>query len=202
MKRPAVARNDYQPGNAVDTHVRKDGSRSTLVFVRQLRHAPSEVWVALTDPTSLREWAPFDADRDLGSTGAATLTLVGGTTPHVFESQVRHADPPRVLEYTWGDDVLRWELEAIESGTRLTLHHTLDERTWLPKAAAGWHICLDVAEYALDGDPIGRIAGEDGKRFGWERLNAEYAERLGIENTGWPEDIAVREQRDGKEHEP
>ena len=51
----------------------------------------------------------------------------------------------------------------------------------IPKAAAGWHICLDVAERALDGHPIGRIAAADARRFGWERL--------GIENTGWPENI-------------
>ncbi len=180
---------DYQPGDTVDAEVRSDGSRSKLVFVRQLRHPPAKVWLALTDPGHLREWAPFDADRDLGSIGAATLTLVGVATPENFEIQVRVSDAPRVLEYTWGNDVLRWELEAIEIGTRLTLHHTLDDRTMIPKAAAGWHICLDVAERALDGHPIGRIAAADARRFGWERLNAEYAERLGIKNTGWPENI-------------
>ncbi len=115
------------------------------------------------------------------------LTLVGDPTQKSFESQVRYADAPRLLEYTWGDDVVRWEFEAIESGTRLTLHHTFDDRTWVPKAAAGWHICLDVAERALDGHPIGRIVAGDAKRFGWERLNADYAERFGVENTGWPD---------------
>lgn len=182
-------KSDYQPGGAGDAGVRTDGGRPTLVVVRQLRHPPAKVWLALTDPAHLREWAPFDADRDLGTAGAVTLTLVGVAAPETFESQVRVADAPRVLEYTWGTDVLRWELEAIGSGTRLTLHHTVDDRTMIPKVAAGWHICLDVAERALDGQPIGRIAARDALKFGWERLNAEYAERLGIENTGWPENI-------------
>ena len=84
---------------------------------------------------------------------------------------------------------MRWELEATESGTQLTLPHTLDEPTWAPKAAAGWHICLDVAERALAGHPMGRILAADAKKFGWERLNAGYAERFGVENTGWPEDL-------------
>ena len=117
------------------------------------------------------------------------LTLVGGTKPEVFECEVRQAEAPRLLEYTWGESVLRWELEAIESGTRLTLRQTLDDPKWLPKVAAGWHICLDVAERALDGHPIGRIVAGEAKRFGWERLNADYAQRFGVENTGWPEDI-------------
>ncbi len=188
MKGPVATRADYQPGAAIDADVRRDGSRWTLVFVRQLRHPPSKVWLALTDPSSLREWAPFDADRSLGSTGAVKLTPVGGTTQEAFESEVRHAEAPRLLEYTWGDDVVRWELEPIESGTRLTLRHTLDDRIWLPKVAAGWHIGLDVAERALAGHPIGRIVARDAKRFGWERLNAEYAQLFDVENTGWPED--------------
>ena len=80
-------------------------------------------------------------------------------------------------------------IKEVESGTRLTLRHTLDEPTWAPKAATGWHMCLDVAEYALAGQPIGRIAAADARRFGWEELNAEYAKRFGVENTGWPEDV-------------
>lgn len=188
MRRPEATRDDYQPGAAVDAEVRSDGSHWTLVFVRELRHPPGKVWLALTDPDNLREWAPFDADRDLGSTGAVKLTMVGGETEEAFESEVRHAEAPRLLEYTWGDSVLRWELESIESGTRLALRQTLEDRTWLPKVAAGWHICLDVAERALAGHPIGRIVAGDAKRFGWERLNAEYARLFGVEDTGWPEE--------------
>lgn len=181
---------EYQPGPATaEVEVREDGDRFTLVFVRELRHPPAKVWEALTDPEQLREWAPFDADRDLGATGAARLFLVGVEKEQALESEVRRADRPRLLEYTWAGDTLRWELEPTESGTRLTLSHSVSDRGWLPKVAAGWHICLDVAERALSGKPIGRIVALDAKRFGWERLNAEYAERFGIENTGWPEEI-------------
>lgn len=178
---------DYQPGAVAEAEARQDGDRWTLVFVRELPHPPSKVWQALTDPKDLREWAPFDAERDLGSTGTVKLTMVGGPSEEPFESEVRRADAPRVLEYTMAEDVVRWELEPIESGTRLTLRHTVGDPTWLPKVAAGWHICLDVAERALAGQPLGRIVAAEAKRFGWERLNAEYAERFGVENTGWPD---------------
>ena len=181
---------DYQPGKAGDAELRSSGDQTTLVFVRLFRHPPDKVWLALTDPAHLREWAPFDPDRDMSSTGAVNLSLVGAPDQESAASQILVADRPRILEYRWGkDDLLRWELEAIETGTRLTLYHTVQDRTVIPKAAAGWHICLDIAERALDGSPIGRIPPEDSKKFGWERLNAEYAERFGIENTGWPGDL-------------
>jgi uncharacterized protein YndB with AHSA1/START domain len=69
------------------------------------------------------------------------------------------AEPPALLEYTWGTDLLRWKLAAIDSGTRLTLRHRVEDREWAPKVAAGWHLCLAVAEHLLDGQPIGPIRG-------------------------------------------
>lgn len=44
--------------------------------------------------------------------------------------------------------------------------------------AAGWHLCLDVADRLLDGDPVGPIRGAEAKDFGWADLRDAYAERL------------------------
>ena len=60
----------YTPAPAYGAQVRKDGEKWTLILVRDLRHAPEKVWQALTDPAHLREWAPFDADGNLGTVGA------------------------------------------------------------------------------------------------------------------------------------
>jgi uncharacterized protein YndB with AHSA1/START domain len=180
----------YQPSPLADIDARREDDRWTLVFVRELRHPPERVWRALTDPAELRRWAPFDADRDLGETGEVTLTQAGGATREELRSAVRRAESPTLLEYSWGSDLLRWELAPSQSGTRLTLYHTLDDRSWLPKIAAGWHICLDVAEHAMAGQPIGRIVADEAQHHGWERLNDAYAARLGIASTGWPEGAA------------
>jgi uncharacterized protein YndB with AHSA1/START domain len=177
----------YVPTPAASVSVRQDGARWTLLFVRELAHPPERVWKALTDPIELREWAPFDTDRDLGTPGAATLTMAGGKAAEKMPAVIRRADAPRVLEYTWGDDLLRWELEPTASGTRLSLSHTLADRAWVPKTAAGWHICLDVADRHMSGDPVGRIVGDEARQHGWEKLNGAYAEQLGIASTGWPE---------------
>jgi uncharacterized protein YndB with AHSA1/START domain len=185
-------RRSYRPGELGDATVEKNDDRVTLVFVRELRHPPDKVWRALTEPSELRAWAPFDANRNLGATGAATLSMAGADEPLISKCRVSRADRPKLLEYTWDDDVLRWELSPTATGTRLTLRHTLKEETWLPKVTAGWHICFDVAERALDGEPIDRIVGKQALDFGWERLNDAYAKRFGVANTGVPEGLAER----------
>jgi uncharacterized protein YndB with AHSA1/START domain len=181
-----MTRKTYQPGPAGDIQAELEGTRWTLIFVRELRHPPQRVWSALTEPRELREWAPFDSDRDLGTLGAATLTMAGGDGSEKSPAAVRRADPPVLLEYTWDDDVLRWELEPTAPGTRLTLRHTVGDKDWIPRVAAGWHICLDVADQMMAGQPLGRIVAHEAKQHGWEQLNAAYSSQLGIVNAGWP----------------
>jgi hypothetical protein len=168
-------RERYTPGPAMSADVRKDGEKWTLILVRELRHSPEKVWQALTDPAHLREWAPFEVDRSLGTTGTMKLTWVGTTAP--LETTVTQADAPKVLEYS----DMRWELEAFGGGTRLTLWHSIDRR-FISWGAAGWHISFDVLEGLLAGAPIGRIVGPDAMKFdGWQRLAAEYAKQFGSE---------------------
>jgi uncharacterized protein YndB with AHSA1/START domain len=177
-----TVREQYTPGPANVAQVRKDGEKWTLVLVRELRHAPEKVWRALTDPANLREWAPFDADRSLGTVGTKVkLTTVGAPTPQVSETTVTRADAPKALEYKWGGFDMRWELEAVGGGTRLTLWTNIDRR-YMAMGAAGWHICLDVLDRLLAGQPIGRIVGPEAMKFGgWQRLNAEYAKQFDVE---------------------
>jgi len=168
-------RDQYAPGPARAARVRKDGEKWTLLLVRELHHSPSLVWRALTDAEQLSQWAPFEIDGRLDTIGATvTLTWVG--TGQVTETKVTRADEPRVLEFY---DV-RWELEPLEQGTRLSLWHSIDRR-FIAWGAAGWHICFDVLERLLDGAPIGRIAGSDAMTFGWQRLVGEYEKELGVE---------------------
>jgi uncharacterized protein YndB with AHSA1/START domain len=147
-----------------------------------LRHAPARVWQALTDPAHLSEWAPFDADRNLAALGPVKLSTVGTPAPQVSETTVKRAEAPRLLEYSWGGSNLRWELEPLGSGTRLTLWHNID-RNFISWGAAGWHVCFDVLDRLLADKPIGRIVGGDAMKFsGWQRLTAEYAKQFGMEN--------------------
>jgi len=183
----------YTPGPASGAQVRKDGEKWTLVLVRELRHSPERVWQALTDPAHLREWAPFDADGNLATVGTTVkLTTVGTPTPQVSETTVTRADAPKMLEYNWGGFDMRWELEPLGGGTRLTLWTNIDRR-FISMGAAGWHICFDVLDRLLAGQSIGRIVGPEAMKFeGWQRLNAEYAKQFGIEIPGWPRNAPKR----------
>ena len=113
------------------------------------------------------------------------LTTVGAPAPTVTETKVTRADAPRVLEYKWGDFEMRWELEPIVGGTRLTLWTNIGRR-FIAMGAAGWHICFDVLERRLAGEPIGRIVGPEAMKFGWQRLHAEYGKQFGIETPDGP----------------
>src|SRR5205809_3142329 len=179
-----IDRQQYTPGPASGAQVRKDGDKWTLILVRELRHSPEKVWQALTDPAQLREWAPFDADRSLGTVGTTVkLTTVGAPALHVTETTVTRADAPKVLEYTWGGFDMRWQLEAFDGGSRLTLWTNIDRR-FISMGAAAWHICFDVLDHLLSGTPIGRIVGPAVMKFaGWQRLNAEYAKQFGVERS-------------------
>jgi hypothetical protein len=107
--------------------------------------------------------------------------LMGAPTPQVSETRVTRADAPTLLEYNWGGNDIRWELEAVAGGTRLTLWHNIDRR-FISMGAAGWHICLDVLDHLLGGAPIGRMVGPGLMQFGgWQRLNAEYAKQFAEE---------------------
>jgi uncharacterized protein YndB with AHSA1/START domain len=179
-------RDAYTPGPARDAHVTaQNGDNWTFVITRTLKHSPERVWRALTEPEQLRAWAPFDADADMSTTGAVVqLITVGAPSLHVTATVVTRAEPPNVLEYQWGGRDMRWVLEPVAEGTRLTLWANIDRR-YIAMGAAGWHVCLDVLDRSLSAHPLGRIVGPDAMRIdGWAPLLAGYAKVFGIEPRG------------------
>ena len=74
---------------------------------------------------------------------------------------------------------MRWQLEPLGDGTRLTLWHNIN-RGFIAMGAAGWHICLDVLDRLVADEPIGRIVGGEAMKFGWPRLNDEYTKQFGL----------------------
>jgi|688.fasta_scaffold150991_3 uncharacterized protein YndB with AHSA1/START domain len=159
----------------------RDGDHWKLEFVRELASSLEAVWDVLTEPDELKAWAPYTADRNLGQTGPVKLIMIDREPPEELPSMVSIAERPRLLKHSWGQHgELRWMLEAAGIGTRLTLHHTLEQAELAPRMAAGWHLCLDVAEHFLAGNPIKPIRGMDALNYGWAELQQSYSDRLGI----------------------
>ena len=60
-------------------------------------------------------------------------------------------EPPRLLEFRWGDSILRYELTADEGGCRLVFSETFEDGSVAARNTAGWETCLRNAETLLDG---------------------------------------------------
>jgi uncharacterized protein YndB with AHSA1/START domain len=157
-----------------DGQLARAGERWQLRFVRTLAHPREKVWRALTEAEHQAAWFPdeMQGDRVVG----ATLRFVSREMPDypAFEGTVLVFDPPSLLEFTWGDDTLRFELEATAGGTILTLVDTFDEVGKAARDGAGWHVCLEQLAYSLDGAEFPWKPEEH-----WPEVNAAYVEHLG-----------------------
>jgi len=121
-----------------------------VVFTRTLAHPPETVWRALTEPEHLSQWFPTEiiGERSAGST--LRFEFRERQYPG-FDGRMVVCDPPHLLEFVWGEDVLRFELTPDGSRTVLTLTDTLGELGKGARDGAGWHECLDKLGYTLDG---------------------------------------------------
>ncbi|HEX6335948.1 MAG TPA: SRPBCC family protein [Jiangellaceae bacterium] len=138
-------------------NVDADG-RHVLRIERWLAHPPAKVWRALTEPDQLSQWFPVSATSiDLRVGG--TIRIDVGSDPNLpsdssDEMRITEVDPPRLFEFRWDDDVLRWELRPDGAGCVLILLHTFDDRAGAASFAAGWTMCLNAMEQAMEGRPI------------------------------------------------
>ena len=146
------------------------GDRWTLRFTRRLAHPMDKVWRAVTEPEHLAAWYPQEivGDRRAG----APLRFVSSSGDG-FDGQMLVFDPPQVLEFTWGTDLLRIELEPDGTGTLLTLTDTFDDLGKAARDAAGWHECLERLASELDGTPPPAWGDL------WRQMYPLYTERLG-----------------------
>jgi uncharacterized protein YndB with AHSA1/START domain len=181
---------EFAPESVALARVTRDMSdgRTTVVFVRDFERPYDAVWSMLTDPSKLRMWAPHTADRDLSTVGKVTFTMLGDVVdvpeamPDIaVPGVVLVANPPYLLEHSWANDALAWMLDPIGESTRLTLRHTLSDASMASAVAAGWHLCLDVADAALTGRTTTPVRGREAMNHGWADLNERYAAQLGVE---------------------
>jgi uncharacterized protein YndB with AHSA1/START domain len=125
---------------------------SRITFVRELKHPQEKVWRAISEPDGLKAWFPSTIDGERKA-GAPLKFVFPFPDAPVMAGTMLACDPPSLMEFEWGSDVLRIELEPIDGGTRLTLTDTFTEYAKAARDAGGWHACLDNLGYGLDGLP-------------------------------------------------
>jgi uncharacterized protein YndB with AHSA1/START domain len=165
-----------------------DDGRLALRFERRFAHPPEKVWRAITEFDQLRAWFPAVVQFDLRPGAKLSFDLtpeakrrfgLDAGQPTTTHGEITRVEPPNLLEYTWGDEILRWELEADGAGgCDLVFTDIFDGTGGVVESGAvnmgaGWHAGLEVLEAHLDGREIDWSA--------WDRaaeLGRDYARSL------------------------
>jgi uncharacterized protein YndB with AHSA1/START domain len=146
-----------------------------LRFVRELAHPIETVWAALTEPAQLADWFPDTVARwDLQAGAPLRFETEMASVPS-FPGRMLAVEAPRLLEFTWGEDTLRFELAPTEAGCTLTLLDSIAELGKAARDGAGWHVHLDGLEARLDGSE----PPDSGDR--WQQVHPDYVARFGPE---------------------
>ena len=122
--------------------------RPALRFERRLSHPIERVWRAITEPDELEAWVVARAE----------WTPAVGETFEAMEQpgEVTEVDRPRVLAWTWGGELFRFELSEHDSGCLLAFTHVFDRRKFGAQHATGWELTFDRLEALLAGGDVRR----------------------------------------------
>jgi uncharacterized protein YndB with AHSA1/START domain len=141
----------------IDGELIKGGDAPILRFERVIAKPAAKVWAALTDERVLKNWlGDVTCEGRVGGRYVIAFrehasTMTGAIT--VFE-------PERVLEYSWDEGpkipraTVRWELTAVEGGTRLVLLQRFVPGTAMADVLpffGGWEAFLDALPDGADG---------------------------------------------------
>ncbi|WP_162875671.1 SRPBCC domain-containing protein [Sphingomonas crusticola] len=163
------------------TDVAYSGTSRTLQLTRDYPHPIAKVWAAVSTPARIADWMGVEW---LGDEGAALhegahFDYRFGAMDMESRAHVLRYEPPHLLEHSWFENVppfgrVRWALEEVDGGTRLTLTHVLPVFEEAPRTGAGWTVLMEQLAASLGDAPA---------TLDWCALRDEYARRFGPEAT-------------------
>ena len=160
-----------------------DEGRWAVRYERRLAHPPEKVWRAITEPEHLVHWLPADivGERRAGAPielrfWPAQLEKYDIADP-VLPGEIREWDPPRLFEWTWDTDLLRFELEPDGDDTVLTFTTWFGDGDVAAGAGAGYHLCLDELAELLDTGSVAPL--DDAEVLVWEARYTSAIEAVG-----------------------
>ncbi|MFC9710644.1 SRPBCC family protein [Paenibacillus sp. NPDC056933] len=139
-------------------------------FERHWKYSVEEVWSYLTENEKLTKWFSELEVTDLREGGSIKFNMPDGT---FLVLQILDFVPHSVIEYTWAEDRVRFELHPEPNGCRLLLIETIHAITsHTPKDLAGWHVCLSVIGALLAGRTL------ESREEEWEAWYEKYQEHV------------------------
>ena len=167
------------------TLITVDG-RPALRFERTYRQPVERVWRAVTEPDEMSRWFPSNVEGERA--GGAELVFVDDAQRAAareageptraegpaFRGRVVVYDPPVVFSFTWGAELLRFELLPDGTGTRLVFTHVLSHQSIAARNGAGWHQCLLGLDALVAVEDDGAAEAAD-----WPEVYADYLDRMG-----------------------
>jgi uncharacterized protein YndB with AHSA1/START domain len=146
----------------------------TIRFSRLLPHPPQKVWRALTEAGHLDAWFPTTIEGEFAAGAPLVFRFTKLSIPPMHGRMIS-CEPPKLLEFTWDDETLRFELDRREAGTLLGFTATFAEIGKAARDAAGWHVCLELLADALAGQ-----AGEaQPAEQRWREVHPRYVAAFG-----------------------
>jgi uncharacterized protein YndB with AHSA1/START domain len=168
----------FPPGTATRT-----GDQWVLRFVREYPHPLDRVWRSITDPQETKLWwAESRIDLRLG--GRFDLRWLNGPDGQPLDwwpGAITALEAPHLIEHTNSEHgLLRWELERIDGGTRLTFTNTItpSEQRFVAMSLGGWHAHLDHLVESIEGRPPHWPTWYDEFGKPWEVLRQQYRAAL------------------------
>jgi uncharacterized protein YndB with AHSA1/START domain len=128
-----------------DAILQDAGERPVLRFERRLGRPVDAVWHAVTDPEAMRSWFPTRLVLDEWRVGAELSHVFQDNATEPLRGTVLEWEPQHRVAFTWGTDVITFELRADGDGTHFVLTDELGASI-AARNAAGWDVCLDRLE--------------------------------------------------------
>jgi uncharacterized protein YndB with AHSA1/START domain len=139
-------------------------------FERHFDHSVEDVWSWLTDNEKLPKWFSELRVDELREGGVIKFDMQDGTFE---ELTILDLEMNSILEFTWGEDIVRFELNQESDGCSLVLIEKIKTITnHTPKDLAGWHVCLDVINALIDGSTI------DDRKEAWKKWYEKYVQAV------------------------
>ena len=155
-----------------------------LRFERRYRHSMERVWRAISDPDEMARWFPsnVEGDRAAGAelifvdeSQRAAAREAGEPTRDdgpTFRGRVVAYEPPKVFAFTWGGELLRFELMPDGADTVLVFTQLLSHQSVAARNGSGWHMCLGALDRLLGGATADGVAS-------WTDVYDDYVRRIG-----------------------